>query len=151
MVAYQGRNRQSQPFRLSGDELVDGGRQNDWSLGHLDKCLNGGPESLVVLKHNVDLNTNASGVIATSHIVASHNTKLLLSFRQILQFRFRENPQGKKYPPGKAAKTKSFLCTCYTDPSVAETPLCCEAGTNKIKFSATAFLIEGIAGTAPGP
>ena len=32
--------------------------------------------------------TNASGVISTSHIVASHITKLLLSFRQILQFRF---------------------------------------------------------------
>ena len=32
--------------------------------------------------------TNASGVISTSHIVASHVTKLLLSFRQILQFRF---------------------------------------------------------------
>ena len=32
--------------------------------------------------------TNASGVVSTSHIVASHITKLLLSFRQILQFRF---------------------------------------------------------------
>ena len=32
--------------------------------------------------------TNASGVIATSHIVASHITKLLVSFRQILEFRF---------------------------------------------------------------
>ena len=30
--------------------------------------------------------TNSSGVIATSHIVASRITKLLLSFRQILQF-----------------------------------------------------------------
>ena len=34
------------------------------------------------------------GVIAKSHIVASRIPKLLLSFRQILQFRFRENPQG---------------------------------------------------------
>ena len=42
--------------------------------------------------------TNASGVISTSHIVASHITKLLLSFRQILQFRFRDNPQGR-IPP----------------------------------------------------
>ena len=39
--------------------------------------------------------TNASGVIATSHIVASHITQLLLSFRQMLQFHFRENPQGR--------------------------------------------------------
>ena len=38
---------------------------------------------------------NASGVIATSHIVASHITKVLLlpSFRQTLQIRFRENLQ----------------------------------------------------------
>ena len=36
---------------------------------------------------------NASGVIATSHIVASHITKLLLSFHQTMQFHFLENPQ----------------------------------------------------------
>ena len=45
--------------------------------------------------------TNASGVISTSHIVASHITKLQLSFRQILQFRFRDNPQGRIEPEGK--------------------------------------------------
>ena len=32
--------------------------------------------------------TNASGIIATSYIVASHITKLLLRFRHILKFRF---------------------------------------------------------------
>ena len=52
---------------------------------------------------------HASGVIATSHIVASHITKLLLIFRQILRFRFRENPQGSTPPPCKVVKTKPFL------------------------------------------
>ena len=51
--------------------------------------------------------TNTSGVIATSHIVASHITKLLLSFRQILQFRF---PQGR-VPRIKWLK-QSHFCRC---------------------------------------
>ena len=58
---------------------------------------------------------NTSGAIATSHMVASHITKLLISFRKILQFRFRENPQG-------VVKTKPFLSTCKGDPSATEAP-----------------------------
>ena len=84
--------------------------------------------------------TNASGVISTSHIVASHITKLQLSFRQILQFRFRDNPQGR-IPPWKVTKTRPFLSTCYGDPSATEVPPCCEAATTKLTFSTTAVLL----------
>ena len=84
--------------------------------------------------------TNASGVISTSHIVASHITKLLLSFRQILQFRFRDNPQGR-IPPWKVTKTRPFLSTCYGDPSATEVPPCCEAATTKLTFSTTSVLL----------
>ena len=83
--------------------------------------------------------TNASGLISTSHIVASHITKLLLSFRQILQFRFRDNPQGR-IPPWKVTKTRPFLSTCYGDPSATEVPPCCEAATTKLTFSTTSVL-----------
>ena len=84
--------------------------------------------------------TNASGVISTSHIVASHITKLLLSFRQILQFRFRDNPQGR-IPPWKVTKTRPFLSKCYGDPSATEVPPCCEAATTKLTFSTTSVLL----------
>ena len=84
--------------------------------------------------------TNASGLISTSHIVASHITKLLLSFRQILQFRFRDNPQGR-IPPWKVTKTRPFLSTCYGDPSATEVPPCCEAATTKLTFSTTSVLL----------
>ena len=84
--------------------------------------------------------TNASGVISTSHIVASHITKLLLSFRQILQFCFRDNPQGR-IPPWKVTKTRPFLSTCYGDPSATEVPPCCEAATIKLTFSTTSVLL----------
>ena len=43
--------------------------------------------------------------MATKPIVASHFRKLLLSFRQILEFRFRENPQG---PPVKSDQNKAI-------------------------------------------
>ena len=39
-----------------------------------------------------------SDVMASSHVVASHITKILSSFRQILQFCFRENRHGR-IPP----------------------------------------------------
>ena len=84
--------------------------------------------------------TNASGVISTSHIVASHITKLLLSFRQILQFRFLDNPQGR-IPPWKVTKTRPFLSMCYGDPSATEVPPCCETATNKLTFSTTSVLL----------
>ena len=84
--------------------------------------------------------TNASGVISTSHIVASHITKLLLSFRQILQFRFWDNPQGR-IPPWKVTKTRPFLSMCYGDPSATEVPPCCETATNKLTFSTTSVLL----------
>ena len=41
---------------------------------------------------------NLPVVMATSHVVASHIIKLLSSFRQILEFRFRENQQ-ERIPP----------------------------------------------------
>ena len=84
--------------------------------------------------------TNASGVISTSHIVASHITKLLLSFRQILQFRFWDNPQGR-IPPWKVTKTRPFLSMCYGDPSATEVPPCCETATKKLTFSTTSVLL----------
>ena len=84
--------------------------------------------------------TNASGVISTSHIVASHITKLLLSFRQILQFRFWDNPQGR-IPPWKVTKTRPFLSMCYGDPSATEVPPYCEAATTKLTFSTTSVLL----------
>ena len=84
--------------------------------------------------------TNASGVISTSHIVASHITKPLLSFSQILQFRFRDNPQGR-IPPWKVTKTRPFLSTCYGDPSATEVPPYCEAATTKLTFSTTSVLL----------
>ena len=80
------------------------------------------------------------GVISTSHIVASNITKLLLSFRQILQFLFRDNPQGR-IPPWKVTKTRPFLSTCYGDPSATEVPPCCEAATTKLTFSTTSVLL----------
>ena len=84
--------------------------------------------------------TNASGVISTSHIVASHITKLLLSFRQILQLRFWDNPQGR-IPPWKVTKTRPFLSMCYGDPSATEVPPCCETATKKLTFSTTSVLL----------
>ena len=84
--------------------------------------------------------TNASGVISTSHIVASHIPKLLLSFRQILQFRFWDNPQGR-IPPWKVTKTRPFLSMCYGDPSATEVPPCCETATKKLTFSTTSVLL----------
>ena len=84
--------------------------------------------------------TNASGVISTSHIVARHITKLLLSFRQILQFRFWDNPQGR-IPPWKVTKTRPFLSMCYGDPSATEVPPCCETATKKLTFSTTSVLL----------
>ena len=84
--------------------------------------------------------TNASGVISTSHIVASHITKLPLSFRQILQFRFWDNPQGR-IPPWKVTKTRPFLSMCYGDPSATEVPPCCETATKKFTFSTTSVLL----------
>ena len=84
--------------------------------------------------------TNASGVISTSHIVASHITKLLLSFRQILQFRFWDNTQGR-IPPWKVTKTRPFLSMCYGDPSATEVPPCCETATKKLTFSTTSVLL----------
>ena len=78
--------------------------------------------------------------MATSHVVASHITKLLSSFRQILEFRFRENQQ-ERIPPWKVTKTKPFLSTCYGDPSATEVPPCCEAATRKLTFSTTSVLL----------
>ena len=73
--------------------------------------------------------------MASSHVVASHITKLLSSFRQILQFRFRENRQGK------VTKTRPFLSTCYGYPSTTEVPPCCQAATKKVTFSTTSVLL----------
>ena len=67
--------------------------------------------------------------MASSHVVASHITKILWSFRQILQFRFRENRQGR-IPPWKVTKTRPFLSTCYGYPS-----------TTKLTFSTTSVLL----------
>ena len=57
--------------------------------------------------------TNTSGVIATSHIVVCHITKLLSTFRHILQFCFRENQQ---WCPSKLANVltinKNVICVC---------------------------------------
>ena len=78
--------------------------------------------------------------MATSHVVASHITKLLSSFRQILEFRFRENQQ-ERIPPWKVTKTKPFLSTCYGDPSATEVPPCFEAATRKLTFSTTSVLL----------
>ena len=78
--------------------------------------------------------------MATSHVVASHITKLLSSFRQILEFRFRENQQ-ERIPPWKVTKTKQFLSTCYGDPSATEVHPCCEAASKKLTFSTTSVLL----------
>ena len=78
--------------------------------------------------------------MASSHVVASHITKLLSSFRQILQFRFRANRQGR-IPPWKVTKTRSFLSTCYGYPSTTEVPPCCQAATKKLTFSTTSVLL----------
>ena len=78
--------------------------------------------------------------MASSHVVASHITKLLSSFRQILQFRFRENRQGR-IPPWKVTKTRPFLSTCYGYPSTTEVPPCCQAATKKLTFSTTSVLL----------
>ena len=56
--------------------------------------------------------TNASGVIASLHIVASHIIKLLLGFRPILEIRFWESPQAR-IPQQKVLKTKLFPSTSY--------------------------------------
>ena len=47
-------------------------------------------------------------VIVTSPNVASHITKLLLSFRGILQFRFRKHPHGRTPSPCKVVKQSLF-------------------------------------------
>ena len=78
--------------------------------------------------------------MASSHVVASHITKLLSSFRQILQFRFRANRQGR-IPPWKVTKTRPFLSTCYGYPSTTEVPPCCQAATKKLTFSTTSVLL----------
>ena len=78
--------------------------------------------------------------MASSHVVASHITKILSSFRQILQFRFRENRQGR-IPPWKVTKTRPFLSTCYGYPSTTEVPPCCQAATKKLTFSTTSVLL----------
>ena len=108
-------------------------------------CYRGQPSIYFPIGDHVNVSrcrshTNALGVISTSRIVASHITKLLLSFRQILQFRFRDNPQGR-IPPWKVTKTRSFLSTCYGDPSATEVPPCCEAATTKLTFSTTSVLL----------
>ena len=62
---------------------------------------------------------------------------LQLSFRQILQFRFRDiHMEGS---PVKVAKTKPFLsrCYCYGNPSATEATLFCYAATNKLTFPTT--------------
>ena len=75
--------------------------------------------------------TNGSGVITTSHNVASHIMKLLLSFRHILQFRFRGNPQGR-IPRVKWSKQSNF-CRCAMAMLLPpKRPLCCEAATKKL-------------------
>ena len=78
--------------------------------------------------------------MASSHVVASHTTQILSSFRQILQFRFRENRQGR-IPPWKVTKTRPFLSTCYGYPSTTEVPPCCQAATKKLTFSTTSVLL----------
>ena len=78
--------------------------------------------------------------MASSHVVASHITKLLSSCRQILQFRFRENRQGR-IPPWKVTKTRPFLFSCYGYPSTTEVPPCCQAATKKLTFSTTSVLL----------
>ena len=78
--------------------------------------------------------------MASSHVVASHITKLLSSFRQIVQFRFRENRQGR-IPPWKVTKTRPFMSTCYGYPSTTEVPPCCQAATKKLTFSTTSVLL----------
>ena len=45
--------------------------------------------------------------MASSHVVAIHIAKLLSSFRQILQFRFQENRQGR-IPPVKSDQNKAI-------------------------------------------
>ena len=79
--------------------------------------------------------TNASGVISTSHIVASHITKLLLSFVKSYNFVFV--PQGR-IPP--LTKTRPFLSMCLgiLPPPV---PPCCETATKKLTFSTTSVLL----------
>ena len=77
-----------------------------------DLPIRGQPSIYFPIRDHVNVSwcrshTNASGVISTSHIVASHITKLLLSFRQILQFRFWDNPQGR-IPPWKVTKNKAI-------------------------------------------
>ena len=81
--------------------------------------------------------TNASGVIATSHIVASHITKLLLSFRQILQFRF---PQGRA-PRIKWLKQSHFCRCAMAILPPPKRPLCCEAPTKKLTFYTASVLL----------
>ena len=71
--------------------------------------------------------TKCSGVMASSHVVASHITKILSSVRQILQFRFRENRQGR-IPPWKVTKTRPFLSTCY---GPASTSTICQPKPNR--------------------
>ena len=110
-----------------------------------DLPIRGQPSIYFPIRDHVNVSwcrshTNASGVISTSHIVASHITKLLLSFRQILQFRFWDNPQGR-IPPWKVTKTRQFLSTCYGDPSATEVPPCCEAATKKLTFSTISVLL----------
>ena len=75
--------------------------------------------------------------MASSHVVASHITKILSSFRQILQFRFRENRQGIKDPPVKSDQNKAISVHVLWDPSATEVPPCCEAATTKLTFSTT--------------
>ena len=59
-----------------------------------------------------------------------HITKLMLSFCQILEFRFREKSVWK-IPPRKVAK-ESYFCQ---HASPATVPMCFEANTTKLTFS----------------
>ena len=66
-------------------------------------CTRGQPTIYFAIGDHVNVSwcrwqTKSSVVMATSHVVASHITKLLSSFRPILEFRFRENQQ-ERIPP----------------------------------------------------
>ena len=79
--------------------------------------------------------------MASSHVVASHITKILSSFRQILQFISFSRKSTRKDPPVKSDQNKAILSTCYGYPSTTEVPPCCQAATNKLTFSTTSVLL----------
>ena len=84
--------------------------------------------------------TNTSGVIATSHIVARHITKRLLSFRQILQFRFREN--HKEVSPENTGQNKAISVNGPWDPSATKVSVATLWGSHqKFTFSTTSVLL----------